>query len=203
MIGIAGIAALALATWSVQDPSFSHATNAPVRNALGLVGAASADLMMQILGIATVALLLPVASGAGGCSRIGRSSGSASGQSSGWRHHRGRGLRLMPCAEQVLAAADRPRRRRGRLAVACAGLGFRTALRRSPFCDRDHAGCRCCRGARARGGLRLRREDDEEERKKRSRRGKRPSGKWKKTTKKSASRAASSRSAGSIISSTA
>ena len=62
VIGIAGIAALALATWSVQDPSFSHATNAPVRNALGLVGAASADLMMQILGIATVALLLPVAS---------------------------------------------------------------------------------------------------------------------------------------------
>ena len=62
VLGIAGIAALALATWSVQDPSFSHATNAPVRNALGLVGAASADLMMQILGIATVALLLPVAS---------------------------------------------------------------------------------------------------------------------------------------------
>ncbi|MGB9367115.1 MAG: DNA translocase FtsK 4TM domain-containing protein [Xanthobacteraceae bacterium] len=62
VLGMAGIAALALATWSVQDPSFSHATNAPVRNALGLVGAASADLMMQILGIATVALLLPVAS---------------------------------------------------------------------------------------------------------------------------------------------
>src|ERR1041384_1559666 len=62
VLGIVGIAALALATWSVQDPSFSHATNAPVRNALGLVGAASADLMMQILGIATVALLLPVAS---------------------------------------------------------------------------------------------------------------------------------------------
>jgi S-DNA-T family DNA segregation ATPase FtsK/SpoIIIE len=62
VLGIAGIAALALATWSVQDPSFSHATNAPVRNALGIIGAASADLMMQILGIATVALLFPVAS---------------------------------------------------------------------------------------------------------------------------------------------
>src|ERR1041384_758779 len=62
VIGTAGTAALALATWSVQDPSFSHATNAPVRNALGIIGAASADLMMQILGIATVALLLPVAS---------------------------------------------------------------------------------------------------------------------------------------------
>lgn len=28
------VAALALATWSVQDPSFSHATNAPIRNLL-------------------------------------------------------------------------------------------------------------------------------------------------------------------------
>jgi S-DNA-T family DNA segregation ATPase FtsK/SpoIIIE len=62
LLGIAGVAALALATWSVQDPSFSHATNAPVRNALGIVGAASADLMMQILGIATIALLFPLAS---------------------------------------------------------------------------------------------------------------------------------------------
>jgi S-DNA-T family DNA segregation ATPase FtsK/SpoIIIE len=58
---IAGIAAIALATWSVQDPSLSHATNAPVRNMLGLPGAISADLLMQLLGIATVALLFPVA----------------------------------------------------------------------------------------------------------------------------------------------
>src|SRR2546421_384845 len=36
LLGIAGIAAIALATWSVQDPSLSHATNAPVRNMLGL-----------------------------------------------------------------------------------------------------------------------------------------------------------------------
>ncbi|HWP14018.1 MAG TPA: DNA translocase FtsK 4TM domain-containing protein, partial [Xanthobacteraceae bacterium] len=62
VLGIAALAALALATWSVQDPSFSHATNAPARNMLGLTGSSSADLMMQILGVATVALLLPVAS---------------------------------------------------------------------------------------------------------------------------------------------
>src|SRR5881394_4257619 len=62
LIAVAGIAAVALATWSVQDPSLSHATNAPVRNMLGLPGAASADLMMQILGIATIALLFPLAS---------------------------------------------------------------------------------------------------------------------------------------------
>jgi DNA segregation ATPase FtsK/SpoIIIE, S-DNA-T family len=61
LLGIAGVAAVALATWSVQDPSLSHATNAPVRNMLGLPGAISADLMMQLLGIATVAFLFPVA----------------------------------------------------------------------------------------------------------------------------------------------
>src|SRR3954470_16563049 len=61
LIGVAGIAAVALATWSVQDPSLSHATNAPVRNMLGLPGAIGADLMMQLLGIATIALLFPLA----------------------------------------------------------------------------------------------------------------------------------------------
>ena len=61
LLGLAGIAAIALATWSVQDPSLSHATNAPVRNMLGLTGAISADLMMQLLGIATIAFLFPVA----------------------------------------------------------------------------------------------------------------------------------------------
>ena len=61
LLGVAGIAAVALATWSVQDPSLSHATNAPVRNMLGLTGAIGADLMMQLLGIATIAFLFPVA----------------------------------------------------------------------------------------------------------------------------------------------
>jgi DNA segregation ATPase FtsK/SpoIIIE, S-DNA-T family len=61
LLAIAGVAAVALATWSVQDPSLSHATNAPVRNMLGLPGAIGADLMMQLLGVATVALLFPVA----------------------------------------------------------------------------------------------------------------------------------------------
>src|SRR4051812_8213371 len=61
LLAVAAIAAVALATWSVQDPSLSHATNAPVRNMLGLGGAISADLMMQLFGIATVALLLPLA----------------------------------------------------------------------------------------------------------------------------------------------
>ena len=50
LLAISGLAAVALATWSVQDPSLSHATNAPVRNMLGLTGAISADLLMQLFG---------------------------------------------------------------------------------------------------------------------------------------------------------
>src|SRR5271168_5190014 len=61
LISLALLAALALATWSVQDPSLSHATNAPVHNLLGLPGAVAADLMMQLLGLGALALLLPIA----------------------------------------------------------------------------------------------------------------------------------------------
>src|ERR1700722_5598481 len=61
LISLAMMAALALATWSVQDPSLSHATNAPVQNLLGLPGAVAADLMMQLLGLGALALLLPIA----------------------------------------------------------------------------------------------------------------------------------------------
>ena len=55
------MAALALATWSVHDPSLSHATDAPVHNLLGRPGAIAADLMMQLLGLGSLALLLPIA----------------------------------------------------------------------------------------------------------------------------------------------
>src|SRR5262249_55108396 len=53
--------AVALATWSVQDPSLSHATNKPVHNVLGCGGALVADLLTQLLGIAALALVLPPA----------------------------------------------------------------------------------------------------------------------------------------------
>jgi S-DNA-T family DNA segregation ATPase FtsK/SpoIIIE len=52
---------LALATWSVQDPSLSHATAAPVRNWLGRSGAIFADLSIQLFGLASIMLVLPVA----------------------------------------------------------------------------------------------------------------------------------------------
>jgi S-DNA-T family DNA segregation ATPase FtsK/SpoIIIE len=56
-----GALALALLTWSVQDPSLNHATDGPVRNLLGVPGAIAADLVMQMLGLAAVALLAPLA----------------------------------------------------------------------------------------------------------------------------------------------
>jgi S-DNA-T family DNA segregation ATPase FtsK/SpoIIIE len=66
MLGIALVVAAillaaALASWSVQDPSLSHATVNPVRNLLGLPGAITADLMMQLLGLGALALVLPIA----------------------------------------------------------------------------------------------------------------------------------------------
>ena len=56
-----GIVAAALATWSVNDPSLSYATSAPVRNVLGATGAIAADLAMQLFGVATIAIILPPA----------------------------------------------------------------------------------------------------------------------------------------------
>jgi DNA segregation ATPase FtsK/SpoIIIE, S-DNA-T family len=56
-----GVAVFALATWSVNDPSLSYATSAPVRNALGVTGAIAADLAMQLFGVATIAIILPPA----------------------------------------------------------------------------------------------------------------------------------------------
>jgi S-DNA-T family DNA segregation ATPase FtsK/SpoIIIE len=61
LIVLAMLLAVALATWSVQDPSLSHATRAPVRNLLGAPGAIVADVLMQLIGVAAIALVLPVA----------------------------------------------------------------------------------------------------------------------------------------------
>ncbi len=48
-----------LATWNVADPSFSHATDNIVTNAMGYVGAVFSDLAMQFFGLAAVAALVP------------------------------------------------------------------------------------------------------------------------------------------------
>jgi S-DNA-T family DNA segregation ATPase FtsK/SpoIIIE len=59
LLTLAFLAAIALATWSVQDPSLSHATQAPVHNLLGFPGAIFSDLTMQLLGLAATMLLVP------------------------------------------------------------------------------------------------------------------------------------------------
>jgi S-DNA-T family DNA segregation ATPase FtsK/SpoIIIE len=61
LLGLSGVAAAALITWSVQDPSLSHATSRPIRNIVGYPGAIGADLLMQILGLGAIMLILPVA----------------------------------------------------------------------------------------------------------------------------------------------
>jgi S-DNA-T family DNA segregation ATPase FtsK/SpoIIIE len=61
LIALSGAAAAALMTWSVQDPSLSHATSRAIRNVLGYPGAIGADLLMQILGLGAIMLILPVA----------------------------------------------------------------------------------------------------------------------------------------------
>ncbi|TIL69368.1 FtsK/SpoIIIE family DNA translocase [Mesorhizobium sp.] len=48
-----------LATWNVADPSFSHATDNVVTNAMGYVGAVFSDLAIQFFGLAAVAALVP------------------------------------------------------------------------------------------------------------------------------------------------
>jgi len=60
LIALSVAAAVALASWSVQDPSLSHATAAPVKNLLGRPGAVAADLLIQLFGLAAVALILPI-----------------------------------------------------------------------------------------------------------------------------------------------
>jgi S-DNA-T family DNA segregation ATPase FtsK/SpoIIIE len=61
LLSFSGVAAAALMTWSVQDPSLSHATSRSIRNIVGYPGAIGADLLMQILGLGAIMLVLPLA----------------------------------------------------------------------------------------------------------------------------------------------
>ena len=63
VLGVFGLAAiiglgLALASWSVSDPSLNHATAAKAHNWLGLAGSIIADQLMQYLGLGVLFLLL-------------------------------------------------------------------------------------------------------------------------------------------------
>src|SRR5450432_1558422 len=61
LLSLSGVAAAALMTWSVQDPSLSHATSRAIRNIVGYPGAIFSDLLMQILGLGAIMLILPLA----------------------------------------------------------------------------------------------------------------------------------------------
>jgi S-DNA-T family DNA segregation ATPase FtsK/SpoIIIE len=63
-IGLGALAAVAfclasLGTWNVADPSFSHATDNPVTNAMGYPGAVVSDLLMQFYGLSAIVVLVP------------------------------------------------------------------------------------------------------------------------------------------------
>ena len=149
--------ALALATWSVQDPSLSHATNKPMHNVLGMAGAVVADLLMQLFGVAALALVLPVAHL--GLAPRHPSAVAARAHSPGvlaHRHAARRRLRGLPAAHRGLAAARRARRRHRRLPAPPAGHARRRhALRLPRGCRRHRGRHRDIRLLCHRGGLRM------------------------------------------------
>src|SRR5215217_579784 len=61
LLGIVAICLVALASWSVDDPSFSYATAKSPSNWLGFPGAVIADALFQVFGLAALALLVPPA----------------------------------------------------------------------------------------------------------------------------------------------
>ncbi|MEE9315210.1 MAG: DNA translocase FtsK [Rhizobiaceae bacterium] len=60
LCGIALLGALALATWTVSDPSLTFANGRTADNWLGFWGASFADFSMQFLGFAAVIFLVPL-----------------------------------------------------------------------------------------------------------------------------------------------
>ena len=61
LLGLVAVCLVALASWSVDDPSFSYATSKAPANWLGFPGAAIADGLFQVFGLSALALLVPPA----------------------------------------------------------------------------------------------------------------------------------------------
>ncbi|HEY8576753.1 MAG TPA: DNA translocase FtsK [Devosia sp.] len=61
LLGVVAICLASLASWSVDDPSFSYATSKVPANWLGFPGAAIADILFQVFGLSALALLVPPA----------------------------------------------------------------------------------------------------------------------------------------------
>ena len=61
MLTLVAVCLVALASWSVDDPSFSYATSKPPANWLGFPGAVIADALFQVFGLSALVLLVPPA----------------------------------------------------------------------------------------------------------------------------------------------
>ena len=61
VLGLVVVVMISLASWSVDDPSFSYATDKPAHNWLGYPGAVIADLSFQVFGLGILAVLVPPA----------------------------------------------------------------------------------------------------------------------------------------------
>ncbi len=59
VLALSAACAISLATWAVDDPSLSHATDHAARNMLGFPGAVISDLLTQLFGLAASLVLLP------------------------------------------------------------------------------------------------------------------------------------------------
>ncbi|WP_425531960.1 DNA translocase FtsK 4TM domain-containing protein [Ancylobacter koreensis] len=60
LLALSALMLLALASWSADDPSLSRSSAAAPSNFLGLPGAMFADLLMQLFGVAALAVVLPL-----------------------------------------------------------------------------------------------------------------------------------------------
>ena len=61
LLGLVAIVLVALASWSVDDPSLSYATANPAQNWLGFPGAVIADIIFQVFGLSILVALIPLA----------------------------------------------------------------------------------------------------------------------------------------------
>ncbi|MGE0857299.1 MAG: DNA translocase FtsK 4TM domain-containing protein, partial [Hyphomicrobiaceae bacterium] len=58
LFGFVGLLWVSVASWSVSDPSLTHATSGETRNLLGAFGAIVSDLLLQAVGFATLVVLV-------------------------------------------------------------------------------------------------------------------------------------------------
>jgi S-DNA-T family DNA segregation ATPase FtsK/SpoIIIE len=59
LLMLVSLCILALATWTVDDPSLNHATDKAPENMMGYLGAIVSDVLMQVFGLASIIFLIP------------------------------------------------------------------------------------------------------------------------------------------------